>query len=467
MATQQMAAVVVVVAVGPGNEFGTASGAMPWPRDADDLAHFKATTAPTTTPGMCNAVVMGRKTYESLPKRPLPGRLAIVVSTTLRQDDGVVVVPSLRAALTTARANPLVETAFVIGGAALVQQALWSGVADRAVVTRMTAASSCPDLVYVDTGALATPLYTRVAVKDDKYEWYSRCRTTAPHDEFQYLALVQEILDTGVRRDDRTGVGTLAVFGRQMRFSLTGGTLPLLTTKRVFWRGVAEELLWFISGCTDAKVLSAKGVAIWDANASRAFLDGRGLTAYAEGDLGPVYGFQWRHFGAAYCNSAADYVGQGVDQLRNVIAALRSNPHDRRILMSAWNPCDLDKMALPPCHVLCQFLVAPEGLVCVLYQRSADMGLGVPFNIASYALLTHLVAHVCGLAAKELVVVLGDAHVYRTHVAALREQVTRTPAPFPTLAIDAAVADIDDCKLGHLTLTGYRPQGGLAMPLAV
>ena len=183
------------------------------------------------------------------------------------------------------------------------------------------------------------------------------------------------------------GTGTLSKFGCQMRFNLREH-FPLLTTKRVFWRGVAEELLWFISGKTNAKELHDKGIHIWDGNASRAYLDSIGLTDREEWDLGPVYGFQWRHFGAKYVDMHTDYTGQGVDQLAELIHTIKTKPHDRRLVLSAWNPAALKEMALPPCHMFAQFYVANGELSCQLYQRSCDMGLGVPFNIASYALLT-------------------------------------------------------------------------------
>lgn len=217
------------------------------------------------------------------------------------------------------------------------------------------------------------------------------------HEEHQYLDAIRDVIMTGVPRDDRTGVGTISKFGLTMRFSLRDGVLPLLTTKRVFWRGVAEELLWFISGDTSNATLQAKGVHIWDGNASREFLDSRGLHHREVGDLGPVYGFQWRHFGAAYSDMHADYAGKGVDQLKAVIETIKKNPADRRIILSAWNPAALPDMALPPCHMFAQFFVEGGELSCQMYQRSGDMGLGIPFNIASYALLTRLIAQVTGL----------------------------------------------------------------------
>ena len=252
-----------------------------------------------------------------------------------------------------------------------------------------------------------------------------------------------------------------------MRFSLRDDVLPLLTTKRVFWRGVAEELLWFLSGDTSAKTLQDKGVRIWDGNASREFLDSRGLQHREVGDLGPVYGFQWRHFGAEYVDMHADYGGKGVDQLRDVIRAIQHNPTDRRIILSAWNPAALPAMALPPCHMFAQFFVDGGELSCQMYQRSGDMGLGVPFNIASYALLTRLLAQVAGLRAGELIHVIGDAHVYSNHAEPLLLQLEREPRPFPTLRIDPGVTDIDAFRYEHLSVEGYEPHGPIKMEMAI
>ncbi|KAJ1909737.1 Thymidylate synthase [Tieghemiomyces parasiticus] len=307
--------------------------------------------------------------------------------------------------------------------------------------------------------------------------------TRAPvrHEEYQYLDLVAHVLEHGETRPDRTGTGTLAVFAPpQLRFSLTDGVLPLLTTKRVFFRAVLEELLWFVRGDTDARKLAAKGVHIWDGNGSRAFLDRVGLTDRVEGDLGPIYGWQWRHFGATYVDCAADYTNQGVDQLQRVIDTLRTNPADRRLIITAWNPADLPQMALPPCHMFCQFYVAnlagtphhPDEtqrprLHCVLYQRSCDMGLGVPFNIASYALLTYMVAHVTGLTPGEFIHSMGDTHVYSNHVEPLRTQLTRTPYPFPTLHIKRQVANIDDFTADDFEVVDYRTHPKLPMAMAV
>jgi len=287
------------------------------------------------------------------------------------------------------------------------------------------------------------------------------------HEEEQYLALIRKIIDTGFRKGDRTGTGTLSLFGAQMRFSLRDGRFPLLTTKKVFYRGIAEELFWFIRGSTSAKELQDKNVRIWDGNSSRAFLDSVGLAHREEGDLGPVYGFQWRHFGAEYQDMHTDYSGKGVDQLADVIHKIKTRPDDRRIMLCAWNPADVDKMALPPCHCLVQFYVADGELSCQLYQRSADMGLGVPFNIASYALLTVMLAHVTGTRPGDFVHTLGDAHVYSNHVTALKEQLGRRPRNFPTIRVKRKVENIEDFQFEDFEVSGYDPHPKIAMDMAV
>lgn len=294
--------------------------------------------------------------------------------------------------------------------------------------------------------------------------------TPRNREEEQYLSLVTRILLTGVRRGDRTGTGTLSLFGEHMRFSLRDNAFPLFTTKRVFWRGVAEELFWFLRGDTNAGTLRARGVRIWDANASREFLDANGFADREEDDLGPIYGFQWRHFGATYRGMHADYGNEGVDQVRRCVDLIRNDPESRRIVLCAWNPRDLDAMALPPCHVLAQFYVAEGELSCHMYQRSADMGLGVPFNVASYALLTVLLARVCGgLRPGELLLSFGDAHVYANHVDALQEQTRRAPHAFPRLFVSDRpdLRELEDVTFEDLRLVDYDPHPPIAMDMAV
>jgi thymidylate synthase len=307
-----------------------------------------------------------------------------------------------------------------------------------------------------------------------------------PHEEHQYLSLIREILASGEHRPDRTGTGTLSIpFPPQHRYSLSrpDGTLilPLLTTKRVFLRAVLAELLWFVAGSTNAKLLQEQNVHIWDGNGSREYLDSVGLGHREEGDLGPVYGFQWRHFGAEYEDCHADYTGKGVDQLAEVLRKLRESPYDRRIILSAWNPADMKKMALPPCHMFAQFYVSfPETsptrddgskkgtLHTLLYQRSNDMGLGVPFNIASYALLAHMLARAADLVPGTLTHTMGDAHIYLDHREALEVQIQRDPKDFPTLELGReAGCDIDGWQATDFKVLGYEPHKGIAMKMSV
>jgi thymidylate synthase len=256
-------------------------------------------------------------------------------------------------------------------------------------------------------------------------------------EETQYLNLIKLILDDdGMYRTTRGGAKTRGIFGHTSRYSLKDNTLPLLTTKKMFTRGIIEELLWMLRGSTDVKELQDRDIHIWDGHSSREHLDKREPTKCLEvGDIGPGYGFQWRHAGANYVGAHGDYTGRGVDQIKNVIDSIKNDPTSRRHVVSAWSASDVDSMALPACHALFQFYVDANGLSCQLYQRSADVGLGLPYNITSYAILTHLIAKISGIKAYELVHTLGDAHVYLPHEEALREQATREPFAFPTLEI--------------------------------
>jgi thymidylate synthase len=304
--------------------------------------------------------------------------------------------------------------------------------------------------------------------------------TTTTPDEQAYLRLLREIIEHGTfKPTDRTGVGTWSLFGRSLRFDLRNGRLPMLTTKKVYFKGVAKELLWFLKGdCTRTDALVQDNVHIWDLNSTREYLDSRGLTEYAEGELGPVYGYQWRHWGKPYPNREGfeKEAEKGIDQIQRIIDTIRTQPDDRRMVLSAWNVSDLDRMALPPCHMFAQFYVRTDKnnrkyLSCAMYQRSADMFLGVPFNITSYALLTHMIAHVTDCEPDELVMFFGDTHVYANHIEQVKTQLERSDQgyPFPTLRIvtETNKQDIDRIEYSDLVVEFYRCHETIPAPMAV
>ncbi|MFT6396536.1 MAG: thymidylate synthase [Bradymonadia bacterium] len=261
-----------------------------------------------------------------------------------------------------------------------------------------------------------------------------------------YLDLLRLVLETGADKADRTGTGTRSLFGAQMRFDLSAG-FPAMTTKKLFFKSMAHELIWFLSGSTNIKYLRDNKVRIWDDWADE------------NGDLGPVYGHQWRAW------PARD--GTTIDQIANVVYSIRDNPDSRRHIVSAWNPADVDRMALPPCHALFQFYVADGRLSCQLYQRSADIFLGVPFNIASYALLTHMVAQVTGLKVGDFVHTFGDVHLYSNHVEQAQTQLERTPKKLPTLALEPNIAELSDFRIEHIRLVDYEHDPVIRAPIAV
>ena len=312
------------------------------------------------------------------------------------------------------------------------------------------------------------------------------CYEPYNNEELQYLNLIRLILKDGTWEMGRNG-NTKSTFGNMMRFSLKDGRIPILTTKKTAWKTCLKELLWFIHGQTDNKILQEQGVHIWDGNTTRDFLDSRGLSDYEEGDAGPIYGYQWRHFNKPYFSNKhkqdiqkgintcwndgtlemnpeleADHKKMsetGIDQLQQIIEALKdpSQRTSRRLILTAWNPCQLDEMALPPCHILCQFNVHDGNkLSCAMYQRSCDTILGVPFNIASYSFLTHLLAKHCGLEAHEFVYFQGNCHIYEDHIDGAKVQIARNPYNFPTLRIEKVRENIDDYQVEDFVVSGYQ-----------
>ncbi len=304
------------------------------------------------------------------------------------------------------------------------------------------------------------------------------------HEEYQYLNLLENILENGFWEEGRNGK-TKSIFGQSMRFSLKDGKIPILTTKKTAWKTCLKELLWFIRGDTDNKILKEQGVHIWDANGSREFLDSRGLQKYQEDELGPIYGWQWRHFNKQYIPNKQrelqelkslsgwrddDWIMEdnGLDQLQQIIDTLKDPKQrtSRRLVMSAWNPAQLDQMALPPCHILCQFNVHDGNkLSCAMYQRSGDFPLGIPFNVASYSFLTHLIAKHCGLEAYEFVHFVGNCHIYEDHIEPMKEQIIREPFEFPTVSIKQIRENIDDYQVDDFEIHNYKNHESIKMKM--
>jgi thymidylate synthase len=294
-------------------------------------------------------------------------------------------------------------------------------------------------------------------------------------DENKYLELLQTVLNESSYnqnkglRNNRTDIKTISVFGPQIEFDLRKG-FPLLTTKRVFFKGVVEELLWFLRGQTNNKILNERGIHIWDGNGSKDFLNKLGLD-YPDGELGPIYGYSWRHFGGNYNpnNPDSSHQGEGgFDQIQYIINTLKTDPFSRRLILNGWNPCVLNQVVLPPCHMMCQFYVSNNmELSCKLYLRSNDLFLGAPFNIASYSLLTHMLADLCGLKVGKLVYTIGDAHIYENHIEQVKEQLKRTPREFPTLKIIEHPERIEDYRLESFAIEGYNPYPTIKAEMAV
>ncbi|URD86847.1 hypothetical protein MUK42_28000 [Musa troglodytarum] len=466
-------------------------GNLPW-KLPSDLKFFKEVTMTTSDPSKRNAVIMGRKTWESIPpqNRPLPGRLNVVLTRSGSFDiataENILMCGSLNSALQLLAATPYclsIERVFVIGGGQVLREALNAPGCEAIHLTDIETSFQCDTFIPPVDCSVFRPWYSSFPLLENSIRYsfvaYVRVQSsgTEPHathdgevvdsksiknkfkverfvflpkliyerhEEYAYLRLVKDIIANGAKKNDRTGTGTLSKFGCQTRFNLRR-SFPLLTTK--FF---GEVLLKNSCGLLVVQQMQSVG-----------------LTHREEGDLGPVYGFQWRHFGAEYTDMHADYTGKGFDQLSAIIDKIKNDPDDRRMILSAWNPSDLKKMALPPCHMFAQFYVENGELSCQMYQRSADLGLGVPFNIASYSLLTCMIAQVCDLLPGDFVHAIGDAHVYSTHVRPLEEQLQKQPKPFPVLKMNPLKKDIDSFVASDFELVGYDPHNKIEMKMAI
>jgi len=461
-----------------------------------DLKNFQQiTTGKSETK---NIVIMGYKTWLSIPegKRPLKDRMNIVLTKShiVSESENVKSFKSLEKAFSWSSKGD--GEIFVIGGTQIFNECCKSEYIDnlsKLYVTRFddnyhprNTTHSFPsqlfnDMKLVKQSAINHEICERPHLETPKsfLDEYLKEQTSKSisftfdiyqnkneinEEEYQYLNLLKKVLEEGLETESRNSK-VFSLFGEKMVYDLSKG-FPLLTTKRVGYKTVLRELLWFIRGSTSNKELTDKKVHIWTPNSSREFLDSRGLD-YEEGDLGPVYGFQWRHFGAEYEDKDTDYRGKGIDQLQNVIDLIKNEPNSRRIILNSWNASDLDKMALPPCHVMCQFNVDTKNnkLDCQLYQRSGDMFLGVPFNIASYALLTHIIAKLTGYQVGKLIHVLGDTHIYESHIEAVKTQIKRIPYQFPELNISNQLTDINTIKEHYFTLQNYKYHDRISAPM--
>lgn len=449
------------------------NGVIPW-NCAGDMKHFRNFT-------FGHICIVGRKTWESLPSKNLIGRELYILS---RSDspEGLQDNQTWFNDLKTMQKDLLKRTdkrKIVIGGGEL-----YSAIANSPLFETTQIAYTMINMNIVSTGNSATYLNPNMlngfrntkmfTCNSPKYtiRWLTPKGNV---EEMQYHQICQEVLDKGqvVKPSaERTGTGTTSLFGKQMTFDLSSGSIPVLTTKRVYWKGVVAELLWFLSGSTDANVLSKQKIRIWEGNTTKEFLTARGLD-YSAGDIGPGYSFQWRHAGATYSGKSANYTGQGVDQITNLIDCIKSNPHSRRMLVNAWSVPDLPKMALPPCHMFFQAYVREDDqgkhLSLQMYQRSADLFLGVPFNISSYSLLLLMLCQLTGCKPDKLIMVFGDVHIYSNHMTQMKEQLKRVPMSFPQIKLPAFSTLDELLKLSPsaFKLSNYRCYAPIAGKMAV
>lgn len=420
-------------------------------------------------------VVMGRKTFESI-GMPLPNRLNVVLTSTPNayESTSKVLFVSYQGVwdLLNKHAFDYANT-FVIGGEEIYKlfykdlSALYVTYIDK----EFDQADAFFPEITSDFQIVASTDAMRCDEENCDYTFikYARLKTPVCCDS-EYFGLVNRVLSSGTRRTNRTGIDTISCFGQHISFDISN-SVPLLTTKRMAWKSCVEELLWFMRGDTNAKVLDAKKVKIWNDNSSRSFLDDVGLSHLEEGDCGANYSFQWRYFGQEYKDCNTEYTkNTPTDQISNIIRLLRTDKQSRRIFLSAWNPCDLQKTVLPPCHVSAQFYVDDDdGLSCHMYQRSCDVFLGLPFNIFSYTVLTYILATKCDLVPRRLHISLGDTHIYTNHLQQVKEQLSRSALCNPKLFLSREVRtkEIEELTIQDFELVGYHSHGSIKAEMAV
>ena len=442
------------------------NGVIPW-KNNDDAYYFKNTTS---NPIGHNLLIVGYNTYNSMSKKVLETRnIAVVTSKPVKVDDSKVFNlsfhESLIHALIFAKSRYYTKI-FIAGGVNISKEALENNIIHTIHFTQLFSNYDCDNSIEFIQYFLKNSYEIKKTIPINDGEIYIY-RVSHKSEETQYLDLMKNILYKGVSKCDRTGTGTLSIFGNRMEFDVSN-VIPILTTKKVFFRGVVEELLWFLKGDTNVNHLIEKNVHIWDGNSTKEFMDSIGISR-EERDIGPCYGWQWRHFGAEYNTMHDNYNNKGVDQFKNIIDTIKLNPLSRRMIMSAWNPIDLDKMNLPPCHVLYQFYVENNKLSCQMYQRSADVFLGLPFNIASTACLMKIISNITSTKMNKLSICIGDAHIYNNHVSQCLTQLSRKPFEFPTLEIDnlKTFEDVFNLTFDDFKLENYQSHPPIKAKMAI
>jgi dihydrofolate reductase/thymidylate synthase len=449
-------------------------GKLPW-TSQDDMRFFRDTTVGNKR----NVVIMGRETYESLPPdfRPLPNRKCVVISRKWQpvEHPEVLIFPTISDALRgLGQTESLYDEVFITGGQGIYDEIAreWMYLCKKVYITHFRGNFNCDKFFPVDTVKSMCDVVTELKTRDFNRVVYTPKKEISAHGEYQYLDLLKRIRDEGESKKDRTKVGTRSLFAPGLMTFDISQRVPILTTKKVNYNAVIKELLFFISGRTNTNELRKDGVNIWNENTSRSFIESRGLK-YPEGDMGPMYGYQWRHWNHPYTTTdSVPPIGEGgIDQLSRLIDGIRREPHGRRHILSAWNVEQLDEGVLAPCHCFVQFNVSGDGkyLDCLLTQRSGDMFLGVPFNIASYAFLTYMIAHVTSLLPRKLTVCVGDAHIYNNHIDQVNKQLNRTPYPQATLSFRQAslLTTIDHFTFDSFIIDGYQSWPALAGAMAV
>jgi len=464
-------------------------GNIPW-NSKIDLNFFKNITS---EPNKNNILIMGSKTWDSLPYKPLKDRINVIISNKERsnfknyKDYNIILFNDIYKALNyftksynllSSDFNPILNlnlksennnNIFIIGGENIYKQTI--NLADEIYLNIINKNYDCdrffpPIPSQFNINNIST-VYDNQIKSEIDFIHYDK-KNIINDNENEYLNSIKKIIKFGFYTEERTGTGIIKYPGINMRFSLSNNNFPLLTSKKMFVHGIIHELLWFLKGQTNNKILQNNNVHIWDDNTSSSFLKNNNLP-YIEGDAGPIYGFNFRHFGANYIDCNTNYSGQGFDQVNYVINLLKNNPQSRRILINLWNPTILHQQSLPPCHLLYQFIVNDDKLSCILYQRSGDIGLGVPFNIASASIMTYIFAHLSNLKPFELIHYIGDAHIYNDHIQPLKQQILREPFPSPKLFINPnkKFNSIDDFNFDDFIIKGYLSHDKINMKMSI